>query len=266
MVASEYKGEERRRSDEFGALNTHFDITQQNVRDIGEMKSDIAGLKVGQDALGAQTKSGFDNTSDKFDHLSRQLTELSAPKPPLAIVPLFTLAMVVLGAFGTVMVFLSNQTAAAMQREADMRIEHISERFLLAEQKDDGRHSSEAAADTTALQQQQDAFLTFVANVQQKFGDDDIREQKDAYDKGFAAAKFDDLNSRFNSLVGELHILSRRDADWKLSIVDRLSQNQTGLRASGKYMQEHVNKQGSQGHPVPERHVTTAIPFTASPE
>lgn len=251
-----YNGEERRSERRANELDTHFEITQQNVRDIGTMKSDIAGLKVGQDALGEQTKSGFDNTSDKFDHLSRQLTELAAPKPPIAIIPLMTLAMVVLGSFGTVMVFLSSQAATSMQREADMRIQHITERFLLAEQKDDNRHSMEASADNEAMTQQQEAFLTFVANIQTKFADDDIREQKDAYDKGFAAAKFNDLSNRFDTVVNELHILNRRNEDWKIDIVDRLSMTQTGLRASGKYMQEHVNKQGSQGHPVPERHIS----------
>ena len=246
MADPEYRGVERRRNN---YDDDHFEITQQNVRDIGDMKSDIAGLKVGQDALGAQTKSGFDNTSDKFDHLSRQLTELAAPKPPIAIIPLLTLAMVVLGSFGTVMVFLSNQAASSMQREADMRIEHITERFLLAEQKDDNRHAGQAESAAMAYQQQQDAFLTFVANIQQKFGDDDIREQKDAYDKGFAEAKFNDLSDRFNNLELQLTTQHRIDVDWRMSIIDRLSKNETGLRASGKYMQEHVNKPGGQGHP-----------------
>lgn len=252
---TDYKGEERRRSS--SQDDSHFEITQQNVRDIGEMRSDIAGLKVGQDALGVQTSAGFSSTSEKFDHLSRQLSELSKPKPPIAIIPLFTLAMVVLGGFGTVMVFLSNQTAMAMQREADMRIEHISERFALAEEKDDARHEATSTGGTVAYQQQQDAFLTFVANVQQKFADDDIREQKDAYDKGFAAAKFNDLSDRFNTLESQLMHQHRIDVEWRLGVVDRLSKNETGLRASGQYMQEHVHKQGSQGHPVPERQITT---------
>lgn len=243
-MVEQYNGEERRKGPD-----PHFEITQQNVRDIGDMKSDIAGLKVGQDAMVAQTKAGFTNTSDKFDHLSRQLTELSTPKPPIAIIPLMTLAMVVLGSFGTVMVFLSSQAATAMQREADMRIEHITERFLLAEQKDDNRHSMESSADSEALTQQQEAFLTFVANVQQKFNDDDIREQKDAFDKGFAAARFEDLTMRVAAIEESVSLDQLRDEDWKLSITDRLSKNETGLRATGKYAQEHANKSGSQGHP-----------------
>ena len=53
---SDYSGVDRRRAPE---LDTHFEVTQQNVRDIGEMRSDIAGLKVGQDALERRPVRGF---------------------------------------------------------------------------------------------------------------------------------------------------------------------------------------------------------------
>ena len=106
---------------------------------------------------------------------------------------------------------------------------------------------------------QQDAFLTFVANVQQKFADDDVQEQKDAYDKGFAAAKFNDLSAQFHNLENQLTEQHRIDVEWRLGVIDRISRSETGLRASGQYVKEHVHKQGSQGHPVPERQITTDV-------
>lgn len=243
-MVDQYSGEERRKGPD-----PHFEITQQNVRDIGDMKSDIAGLKVGQDAMVAQTKAGFANTSDKFAHLSKQLTDFAQPDPPIPLIGILTLAVVVMSAFGTVMVYLSNQAATSMQREADLRIEHVTERYVIAQQKNDQRHYNQVEANRRTFEETQDAFLTFVANVQQKFNDDDIREQKDAFDKGFAAAKFADLTMRVDSIYSDVSLDQLRDEDWKLSITDRLSRNETGLRATGKYTQEHANKSGSQGHP-----------------
>lgn len=243
-MVEQYNGEERRKGPD-----PHFEITQQNVRDIGDMKSDIAGLKVGQDAMVAQTKAGFANTSDKFEHLSKQLTDFAQPKPPLPLIGIGTLAIVIMSAFGTVMVYLSSQAATSMQREADLRIDHVTERYLIAQQKNDQRHYKQVEAEMLSDQEAQEAFLTFVANVQQKFNDDDIREQKDAYDKGFAAAKFQDLTLRVGVIEDAMALDQIRDEDWKLEITDRLSRNETGLRAAGKYAQEHANKSGSQGHP-----------------
>lgn len=200
---SDYTGVDRRRGPE---LDTHFEVTQQNVRDISEMRTDIAGLKVGQDAALEQAKLGFDNTSEKFDQLSRQLAELSRPKPPLAIIPMFTLAMVVLGGFGTVMVFLSSQTATSMQREADMQLEHITERFLLAEQKDNDRHD-------TALQN----------NI--------ARQLEDAYQKGAATSSFQNLRGQYQNLESQLTEQHRSDTDWRLNMVDRLSKAEQALRS-----------------------------------
>jgi len=253
-VVEQYSGEERRKGPD-----PHFEITQQNVRDIGDMKSDIAGLKVGQDAMVAQTKAGFANTSDKFEHLSNQLTDFAKPKPPLPLIGIFTLSFLAMSAFGTVMVYLSNQTATSMQREADLRIEHVTERYVIAQQKSDQRHYNQVEADRRTFEETQDAFLTFVANVQQKFNDDDIREQKDSYDKGFAAAKFQDLTFRVSVVEDAMALDQIRDEDWKLKITDRLSRNETGLMATGKYAQEHANKSGVQGHPLPEVNSTTRI-------
>ena len=197
-----YNGDRDRRKS--SQDDSHFNITQQNVRDIGEMRSDIAGLKVGQDALGAQTSAGFSATSEKFDHLSRQLTELAKPKPPVAIIPLFTLAMVVLGGFGTVMVFLSNQTATSMQREADMQLEHITERFQIAEQNDDDRHQIAARGRN-------------------------LQELEDAYRKGVAIASFEDLRAQFQTLETQLTEQHRVDIDWRLQITDRIAKTESKI-------------------------------------
>jgi len=58
----------------------HFDITQRNVRDIGEIRTDIAGLKVGMDGLGREQVAGFANQTENMQRLSKQLSHFSQPK------------------------------------------------------------------------------------------------------------------------------------------------------------------------------------------
>lgn len=58
----------------------HFDITQRNVRDIGEIRTDIAGLKAGMDGLGREQVAGFANQTENMQRLSKQLSHFSQPK------------------------------------------------------------------------------------------------------------------------------------------------------------------------------------------
>ena len=58
----------------------HFDITQRNVRDIGEIRTDIAGLKAGMDGLGREQVAGFANQTENMQRLSKLLSHFSQPK------------------------------------------------------------------------------------------------------------------------------------------------------------------------------------------
>lgn len=118
----------RRSTDIDSASGTgHFDITQRNVRDIGEIRTDIAGLKVGMDGLGKEQLAGFANQSDHLHRLSSQLNHMSAPKV-YNWAAMGSLAMAVVIVFGGVFGFLLNSQAQstenaldAVQRESDLR-------------------------------------------------------------------------------------------------------------------------------------------------
>ena len=108
----------------------HFNITQQNVRDIGEIKTDIAGLKIGMDGLGKE-----------------QLSLLSTPKEDnwVAIGSLIIGVVVVFGSiFGFLFYAQSNTTQEAllsMQRESDLRQENLSRHVFRMEDEMVDRNS-----------------------------------------------------------------------------------------------------------------------------
>jgi len=120
--------EGRRMADKEGI--GHFDITQRNVRDIGEIRSDISGLKVGMDALGAAQTSGFNSQSISMERLSKQLSHFSQPKVT-NWAQIGSLIVAVIVVFGSIFGFLfyaqaSNTQAvsAALFRLEDRMLAH----------------------------------------------------------------------------------------------------------------------------------------------
>lgn len=206
----------------------HFELTLQHARDIGEIRTDVAGLKVGQDA-------GFANMQNQMVQLGNQFAAASKPKPAPDMYKAATLAAVILGMFGTVMVWITNQGMDSMEREMDLRFKGVDQR-----EKD-----------------MSVGFRDFVQDTHLRFAADDERERSDAYNLGYATAKHVELQKEFEHLDAELHVRHRRDADWKLSHAERMATNETGLRADGEYTKEHANKPGNQGHPSSERVLKT---------
>jgi len=125
----------------------HFNITQQNVRDIGEIKTDIAGLKIGMDGLGKEQSAGFANQSQNLNRVIQQLSLLSTPKEDnwVAIGSLIIGVVVVFGSiFGFLFYAQSNTTQEAllsMQRESDLRQENLSRHVFRMEDEMVDRNS-----------------------------------------------------------------------------------------------------------------------------
>jgi hypothetical protein len=92
----------------------HFDITQRNVRDIGEIRSDISGLKVGMDALGNSQSSGFASQSAAMERLSKQLSHFSQPKET-NWAQIGSLIVAVIVVFGSIFGFLFYAQASNTQ-------------------------------------------------------------------------------------------------------------------------------------------------------
>ena len=104
--------EGRRMTDKEGS--GHFDITQRNVRDIGEIRSDISGLKVGMDALGNSQSSGFASQSSAMERLSKQLSHFSQPKET-NWAQIGSLIVAVIVVFGSIFGFLFYAQASNTQ-------------------------------------------------------------------------------------------------------------------------------------------------------
>tara|TARA_R110000787_G_C13404184_1_gene443660 strand:+ start:1319 stop:1738 length:420 start_codon:yes stop_codon:yes gene_type:complete len=102
----------RRMTDKEGS--GHFDITQRNVRDIGEIRSDISGLKVGMDALGNSQSSGFASQSAAMERLSKQLSHFSQPKET-NWAQIGSLIVAVIVVFGSIFGFLFYAQASNTQ-------------------------------------------------------------------------------------------------------------------------------------------------------
>ena len=102
----------RRMTDKEGS--GHFDITQRNVRDIGEIRSDISGLKVGMDALGNSQSSGFSSQSAAMERLSKQLSHFSQPKET-NWAQIGSLIVAVIVVFGSIFGFLFYAQASNTQ-------------------------------------------------------------------------------------------------------------------------------------------------------
>lgn len=108
----------------------HFEITQRNVRDIGEIRTDIAGLKVGVDGL-----------AETMHRISKQLSQLTQPKET-EWTAVGSLIIAVVLVFGGIFGFLFNAQSSstedsliAVQRESDLRheIRDLHERNLTAQ-------------------------------------------------------------------------------------------------------------------------------------
>ncbi len=92
----------------------HFDITQRNVRDIGEIRTDIAGLKAGMDGLGREQVAGFANQTENMQRLSKQLSHFSQPKET-NWAQIGSLIVAVIVVFGSIFGFLFYAQASNTQ-------------------------------------------------------------------------------------------------------------------------------------------------------
>jgi len=179
-------------------LSALWDNTHRHGEKISNLEKIAARLETGQDSLEDKIDTGF---SALQADLHRSV------KPPVNLLGLATLVVILLGSFGTVISYISAQTAASMKRETDL--------------------SSEATH--IAI----DAIKADVSTIVFKMAEDDKREQQDMYDKGVSDARHKALRYDFNHLDSELHIRHRRTNDVLLDFKHKLS-----------YLEERSNSRG----------------------
>lgn len=171
--------------DELSAL---WDHTHRHGDKISNLEKIAARLETGQDSLEDKIDTGFSSLQSDLQR---------STKPPVNLLGVATLAVILLGSFGTVISYISSQTATSMKRETDL------------------------SSDATHIAI--DAIKADVSTIVFKMAEDDKREQQDQYDKGYGRAMFDSLEKNFIHLDAELHIRDRRVNDVIMGMRGELS-------------------------------------------
>jgi len=171
--------------DELSAL---WDHTHRHGDKISNLEKIAARLETGQDSLEDKIDTGFSSLKSDLHR---------STKPPVNLIGVATLAVILLGSFGTVISYISSQTATSMKRETDL------------------------SSDATHIAI--DAIKADVSTIVFKMAEDDRREQQDQYDKGYSRAMFDSLEKNFVHLDAELHIRDRRMNDVIMGMRGELS-------------------------------------------
>jgi hypothetical protein len=211
-------------------VDLHLSQTQQHAVEISELKAGQARLEVSVAGLGEKVNSGFQT-------LNSTLTTMNT-KTPTPWVGVASLCISVLVVFGAIISFTFGIITQNMQRETDLRFSYIEAR------------ETEMMTQIKSQLTSREAMLDELAQV---VGEIQSRELQDSFDKGFATAKFEDLDHEFKHLDDGLHRRHDRTDDRLLRLFERMSSAETGMRATGDYVSEHTSKPGGQGHPKSER-------------
>jgi len=172
----------------------------KNSEDIAELRTLSAKLEVGQASLSDQMKREFESLDDAIR---------GSIKPPVNQIALFSLVVVVLGGFGTIITYMNGQTSEAMKRENDLRFEAVATKETIA---------------AKALSMDINHVRESIQDIYLRMQVDDKREQKDMYDKGVMEARFKGLEQNFYHLDDQLHIRHRRDEDTFRELKERVGQ------------------------------------------
>ena len=197
----------------------HWDITQQNIRDIGAIRTEVSSIAAQVDGVQHQMATGFAD-------MRSALAQMSAPKPTGQWVPIAGLVISIMLAMGLVVSF----TMTTLKQGTDQRFASVA--HIL------------------------DDFQQDFAWVDNRMSSDDDRELRDAGLMGENKAKYEALYKK----VSHLDEIDHRD---KLLFVQRLNKIDRELSRLGAVLDEsnrtfysHTAKEGSAGHPVPERKIT----------
>ena len=68
-----------------------------------------------------------------------------------------------------------------------------------------------------------------------------------------------DTSAKLDHIDELMHRRTDKVNTWALDISETVESTRTGMRAMGDYMKEHAAKQGSAGHPAPERIIGGSI-------
>lgn len=106
----------------------HWHVTLQQGRELSRQGESIARQESALASLAESVDRGHKDAHRDSEKLFARIDEMAKPKPPVQWVPLVALTLMLLGAFGTVMVFLFSLTTENLRREGDLRIAALIER------------------------------------------------------------------------------------------------------------------------------------------
>lgn len=106
----------------------HWHVTLQQGRELSRQGESIARQESALASLAEAVDRGHQDAHRDSEKLFARFDEMAKPKPPVQWVPLAALCLMLLGAFGTVMVFLFSLTTENLRREGDLRIAALIER------------------------------------------------------------------------------------------------------------------------------------------
>ena len=234
-------------------VDVHFEITQQNVRDIGEIRTDVAGLKVGVEGITSQQREGFTQVGNQMTTLSAQIAQLNAPKQWPSVAGLFLTGVVIFGGiFSFMMVSQSEGTTKSledMRRESDQRYAQTLDIIKTEAEFTASRFGGHITSERISYEKFFEVFSDFAKNTDDRFRTDDLREQSDAFDNGYSKARFEELRNQFNQLDAELLDKHRILEENLMDFTHRLAIAESGVSNLNQYARDHISKAGNTGHP-----------------
>jgi hypothetical protein len=96
----------------------HWEQTQQHTSEISDLKQSVGRLEVGVSSLG-------NNVRDGFADIQASLKERTQPPPPTPWIPVAGLIISTIVVLGTILAFTFGLITDNMQRENDLRFDHV---------------------------------------------------------------------------------------------------------------------------------------------
>ena len=198
-----------------GDGDQHWDITQQNIRDIGTIKSEVSSIAAQVDGVQHQMATGFTD-------MRMAINNLNAPKPQGQWVSIAGLVISLTLALGLVV----NFTMTTLKQGTDQQFAYV-------------RHELEESAKNFSW-------------VENKMSVDNQREQTDARHDGKMEARLEALEHKVIHLDEVDHIQKSKLFNRISSLEGNDQRTQAILEESNRIFYNHLDRRGSEGHPHPD--------------
>jgi len=183
----------------------HFELTQQNIRDIGTLRSDVSGLVVGQHAMATEMRTGFQS-------LAASIQLQTKPKPQGQWVGVSGLVISITIILGLIVSF----TMTTLKSGTDQLFAFMA--------KEIADHQSMLDSNMARMDLMDDKELIY------------------ATQRGAALARADGLAAKVDHLDDQRHI-DEKDVLKRVSELEAKSERiYTAVQAEGDYMREHTNR------------------------